>query len=76
MRSSFSVVRRSSAAWRVVAWDAQTLGDWAAIGAFFLKTETELVLKSRRVVLGRLLQHGFTFQFPTWQEAAVDLCQR
>ncbi len=46
------------------------------VGAVFLKTETELVLKSRRVVPGRLLQHGFTFQFPIWQEAAVDLCQR
>jgi hypothetical protein len=32
------------------------------IGAFFLRTETELILKSRRVVPGRLLQSGFTFQ--------------
>ena len=45
-------------------------------GAFFLKTETELVLKSRRVVPTRLLEHDFVFQFPTWQEAANDLCQR
>jgi uncharacterized protein (TIGR01777 family) len=29
------------------------------MGAFFLRTETELVLKSRRVVPGRLLQEGF-----------------
>jgi NAD dependent epimerase/dehydratase family enzyme len=45
-------------------------------GAFVLRTETELVLKSRRVVPGRLLQAGFTFQYPTWPEAARDLCQR
>jgi uncharacterized protein (TIGR01777 family) len=46
------------------------------IGAFFMRTETELVLKSRRVVPGRLFQSGFVFQFPTWTEAAVDLCRR
>jgi len=45
-------------------------------GAFLLRTETELVLKSRRVVPGRLLQSGFAFQYPTWPEAARDLCQR
>ena len=46
------------------------------IGAFFLRTETELILKSRRVVPGRLVQSGFVFQFPTWSEAAADLCLR
>jgi NAD dependent epimerase/dehydratase family enzyme len=46
------------------------------IGAFFLRTETELILKSRRVVPGRLLQSGFEFQYPTWAEAAEDLCRR
>ena len=46
------------------------------IGAFFLRTESELILKSRRVVPGRLLQTGFPFQFPTWEEAAGDLCRR
>jgi uncharacterized protein (TIGR01777 family) len=46
------------------------------VGAFFLRTETELVLKSRRVVPGRLLEAGFVFQFPTWAEAARDLCNR
>jgi uncharacterized protein (TIGR01777 family) len=46
------------------------------VGAFFLRTETELVLKSRRVVPGRLLQSGFVFGFPTWAEAAADLCRR
>lgn len=46
------------------------------VGAFFLRTETELILKSRRVVPGRLLGTGFAFQFPTWGEAAADLCAR
>jgi NAD dependent epimerase/dehydratase family enzyme len=46
------------------------------IAAFFLRTETELLLKSRRVVPRRLLESGFNFEFPTWREAAADLCQR
>lgn len=46
------------------------------IGAIFMKTETELVLKSRRVVPERLLADGFTFRFPDWPEAARDLCRR
>lgn len=46
------------------------------LGAFFLRTETELVLKSRRVVPGRLLEHGFEFRYPTWPDAAAELCAR
>ena len=46
------------------------------IGAVFLKTETELILKSRRVVPKRLLETGFTFQFPHWPEAVQDLCRQ
>lgn len=46
------------------------------IGTFFLRTETELVLKSRRVVPGLLTRHGFSFQYPSWPEAARDLCAR
>lgn len=45
-----------------------------SIGALFLRTETELILKSRRVVPGRLLENGFEFQFASWSEAANDLC--
>lgn len=45
----------------------------AEIGAFFLRTDTELLLKSRRVVPGRLLELGFNFKFPTWSLAAEDL---
>ncbi len=40
------------------------------IGAFFMRTETELLLKSRRVVPGTLLESGFEFNHPTWPEAA------
>lgn len=46
------------------------------IGAVFMRTETELVLKSRRVVPGRLFQSGFVFNCPMWSTAARDLCQR
>lgn len=46
------------------------------IGAFLMGTETELILKSRRVVPGRLTQQGFTFEFPSWPEAAQELCHR
>ncbi|WOO43361.1 TIGR01777 family oxidoreductase [Rubellicoccus peritrichatus] len=46
------------------------------IGAFFMKTETELVLKSRRVIPGKLLQDGFEFQYPSWKKATEDLCKQ
>jgi NAD dependent epimerase/dehydratase family enzyme len=46
------------------------------IGAFFLRTDTELVLKSRRVVPGRLLDAGFRFEIPGWAGAAEDLVAR
>ena len=42
-------------------------------GAVFLRTETELILKSRRVIPGRLLESGFQFKFPEWPTAASDL---
>jgi len=55
----------------VPAWD------WMLeLGAAFMGTETELVLKSRRVVPRRLLEHGFTFKFPSWADAAANLCQQ
>jgi len=45
-------------------------------GAFFMRTETELILKSRRVVPGRLLQSGFDFRFARLEEALTDLVPR
>ncbi len=46
------------------------------IGAFVLRTDTELLLKSRRVVPGRLLDAGFVFAFPEWRTAVADLVGR
>jgi len=47
-----------------------------ALGAFFMRTEPELVLKSRYVVPARLLSAGFSFDFPEWPHAAEDLVNR
>lgn len=47
-----------------------------ATGALLLRTDTELTLKSRRVVPGRLLEAGFSFKHPTWEAAARDLVER
>jgi len=46
-----------------------------AVGTRLLRTESELILKSRRVVPGVLLQSGFEFLHPTWPEAARELCR-
>jgi uncharacterized protein (TIGR01777 family) len=46
------------------------------IGTFLLRTESELVLKSRRVVPRRLLEAGFEFQFSQWPEAVDDLVRQ
>jgi len=45
-------------------------------GAFVLRTETELILKSRRVVPGKLLADGFVFRFPGMEAAVRELDQR
>ena len=45
----------------------------AAVGAWALRTDTELLLKSRRVVPGRLLDAAFEFAYPSWPDAAADL---
>ena len=48
----------------------------AELGAFALRSDTELLLKSRRVVPGRLLEAGFDFRHPDWPDAAADLVRR
>jgi hypothetical protein len=62
-------------AWRIpVGLPATT---WMAkIGAFAIRSDTELLLKSRRVVPGRLVNAGFAFDYPDWQTAAADLVPR
>jgi len=46
------------------------------VGTWILRTEPELVLKSRRVMSGRLLESGFQFEFSEWHAAARDLVAR
>ncbi|MFC7302962.1 TIGR01777 family oxidoreductase [Streptomyces monticola] len=48
----------------------------AELGAFALRSDTELLLKSRRVVPGRLRAAGFSFEEPRWADAAGDLVDR
>jgi NAD dependent epimerase/dehydratase family enzyme len=59
------------------AWGVRAglpLSNWMIeLGAIFMRTESELILKSRRVIPGRLMEAGFSFQFPKWPEAARDL---
>ncbi len=62
------------------AWGARmglpTTGWMLEVGTLLLRTESELVLKSRQVVPGRLLDAGFQFLYPRWAEAAEDLVAR
>ena len=48
----------------------------AEIGAFALRTDTELILKSRRVIPGRLRDAGFAFAYPEWRAASRELASR
>jgi hypothetical protein len=43
---------------------------------FVLRTEPELVLKSRRIVPRRLCDAGFSFHFPVWRGACENLVER
>jgi uncharacterized protein len=62
------------------AWGARIglpASEWMIeIGTLLMRTESELVLKSRRVVPGRLLAAGFQFLFPEWPAAARELVAR
>lgn len=70
-------LRDLRAAWGVPLGFGLPATKWMLeIGAVFLRTETELILKSRRVVPTRLLESGFEFRFPEWRGAAEDLCRR
>lgn len=46
------------------------------MGAVFIKTETELVLKSRWVIPERLQQSGFTFMYPTLDAALNNILKQ
>lgn len=43
------------------------------IGSFFIRTETELVLKSRNVIPKKLQENGFTFEYETLEKAFKNL---
>src|SRR5881409_4475391 len=43
------------------------------VAAFLHRTEAELIIKSRRVVPGRLLASGFQFHFPNMQDAVREI---
>src|SRR6185312_5496320 len=68
-------MRALRSAWRMpVGLPATRL--MAEVGALVLRSDTELLLKSRRVAPGRLSAAGFTFDHPCWSDAAVDLALR
>ncbi|GAA4589338.1 uncharacterized protein (TIGR01777 family) [Actinoplanes octamycinicus] len=69
------LMRALRSAWRMPVGLPAT-GWMAEIGALALRTDTELLLKSRRVVPERLTDAGFSFHYPQWQPAAVDLARR
>ena len=62
------------------AWGARfglpASGWMLSVGAALMRTETELILKSRRVTPRRLPDAGFTFNYPDWPAAAADLVAR
>jgi uncharacterized protein (TIGR01777 family) len=62
------------------AWGASfgiPLSEWMIeVGAFFRRTESELVIKSRRVIPGRLQAAGFRFKYAEWPVAARELIAR
>jgi uncharacterized protein len=68
-------MRALRAAWRVPLGLPATT--WMAeLGALALRSDTELLLKSRRVVPGRLLAAGFTFDHPHWPACAAGLVEQ
>ena len=46
------------------------------LGALFMRTESELVLKSRKVIPTRLLDAGFKFEYSDWPTAVNDLVRQ
>ena len=46
------------------------------LGAILIRTETELILKSRRVVPGKLSMAGYSFRFNTIEDAFADLLKQ
>jgi NAD dependent epimerase/dehydratase family enzyme len=78
--SPFPLPQRDFMAGLRAAWSMPiglpAAGWMAELGALALRTDTELILKSRRVVPGRLLRSGFAFEYPEWGPAARELVAR
>jgi uncharacterized protein (TIGR01777 family) len=68
-------MRELRSAWRM-PFGLPATSHMAELGAFALSSDTELLLKSRRVVPRRLTDAGFTFEHPRWRTAAVNLSAR
>ena len=45
------------------------------IGALIIRTETELILKSRNVISDRAVKEGFRFEFEKMESCINDLCK-
>jgi len=68
-------MRELRGAWRMPAGLPAT--KWMAeLGALAIGSDTELLLKSRRVIPGSLLAAGFEFDYGEWARAAPDLVRR
>ncbi len=81
LSSPFPVTNRKFMSCLRRAWCTSYIGlpapSWILpLGTALLRTEAELVLKSRRVVPRRLLESGFEFHFPNWRGACQDLVAR
>jgi uncharacterized protein (TIGR01777 family) len=59
-----------------VRWGLPLTRTVLEMGAVLIRTETELVLKSRKVYPERLLNEGFVFEFNDPKEALEDLCRQ
>jgi uncharacterized protein len=59
-----------------ISFGSSATGWMLEAGAFLLRTETELIIKSRRVIPDRLFASGFQFHFPKLEDAVRDLDER
>lgn len=74
MNREFMCVLRRAYCTSYVGLPAPT---WALrVGAVLMRTEPELILKSRRVIPKKLLDADFEFHFPNWRGACQDLICR
>jgi uncharacterized protein (TIGR01777 family) len=68
-REMMSVVRRACG----VPFGLPAAAWMLEVGAILIRTETELIIKSRRVIPGRLRAAGFEFRFSEFPQAVQDL---